>query len=145
MFKRLSIVPLIMASTVSAGFSMSTIVDSSKTCRCLPSENCWPSDKDWDALAKSLDGKLIKPSAPLSVCKDSASKNCKDVLKNIKNPFYMQSDSGRNESQGWLGAWSNQASSYAVEAKDTQDIVKAVNFAREHNLRLVIKEQVMTI
>lgn len=109
-------------------------------CRCLPSKPCWPDQQQWDTLAKSLKGKLIKPISPFSVCeKNSDSEECKSVLQNIKNPFYMQSDAGRNESQGWYGAWYNQSSSYAVEVEDTQDIVKAVNFAREYNLRIVIK------
>lgn len=51
----------------------------------------------------------------------------------------MRSDSSRNESQGWYGAWHTQPSSYAVEAEDRQDVVNAINFAREHNLRIVIK------
>ncbi|ABK90143.1 FAD-binding oxidoreductase [Francisella tularensis subsp. novicida] len=109
-------------------------------CRCLPSKPCWPDQQQWDTLAKSLKGKLIKPISPFYICeKNSDSEECKSVLQNIKNPFYMQSDAGRNESQGWYGAWYNQSSSYAVEVEDTQDIVKAVNFAREYNLRIVIK------
>ena len=37
--------------------------------------------------------------------------------------------------EGWVAA----ASSYAVEALGEEDIVSAVNFAREHNIRLVVK------
>jgi FAD/FMN-containing dehydrogenase len=40
---------------------------------------------------------------------------------------------------GWLGAWTAAASAYAVVATTTGDIVAAVNFARDHRLRLVIK------
>lgn len=113
---------------------------SKSSCRCLPSEVCWPDSKQWDALAKSLKGKLIKPTSIFSTCeKNSENDSCKSVLQNMKNPFYMQSDSSRNESQGWYGAWHIQPSSYAVEAEDTQDVVNAINFARKHNLRIVIK------
>ena len=35
------------------------------------------------------------------------------------------------------------ASSYAVEALDESDIVSAVNFAQEFNVRLVVKVQVV--
>lgn len=87
-----------------------------------------------------MKGKLIQPSTSLDKCKsDINSQKCKTSLAKVKNPFYLQSDPGRNESQGWYGAWSNKASTYAVEAANTNDVVKAVNFAREHNLRLVIK------
>lgn len=114
--------------------------DTKPNYRCLPSQPCWPKQSQWDSLASSLKGKLIKPVTALAECKnDASSEECKLAQKDIKNPFYLQSDSGRNESQGWYGAWDNQASTYAVEAQNTNDIVKSVNFARDHNLRLVIK------
>ncbi|MED7788582.1 FAD-binding protein [Francisella sp. 19X1-34] len=125
---------------VYAGSQVTTEVKSTSICRCLPSQSCWPTKEQWSTFAKSLKGKLIKPLAPLDKCKlNSDSKDCKASIVKIKNPFYLQSDPGRNESQGWYGAWSNNASSYAVEAANTNDVVQAVNFAREHNLRLVIK------
>ena len=40
---------------------------------------------------------------------------------------------------GWVGAWTSRPSVYAVAAKSTADVVAAVNFARTHSLRLVIK------
>ena len=38
-----------------------------------------------------------------------------------------------------MDAWASQPSVYAVAARNAQDIAAAVNFARENNLRLVIK------
>ena len=40
---------------------------------------------------------------------------------------------------GWVDAWTSQPSVYAVAAETTADVVAAVNFARENNLRLVVK------
>ena len=40
---------------------------------------------------------------------------------------------------GQVGAWNAYPSSYAVEVMDESDIVNAVNFARNNNLRLVVK------
>ena len=40
---------------------------------------------------------------------------------------------------GQVNAWTALPSSYAVEAMDENDIVNAVNFAKENNLRLVVK------
>ncbi|HEY5009445.1 MAG TPA: FAD-binding oxidoreductase, partial [Caulobacteraceae bacterium] len=40
---------------------------------------------------------------------------------------------------GWLDAWTARQSAYAVAARVPADVVAAVNFAREHNLRLVVK------
>src|SRR5262249_16830492 len=39
----------------------------------------------------------------------------------------------------WVDAWTTQPSAYAVAARNANDIAAAVNFAREHNLRLAIK------
>ncbi len=109
---------------------------SANSCRCLPSQSCWPTKQQWTEFANSLKGRLIQPSTSLDKCKsDINSEKCKTSVAKVKNPFYLQSDPGRNESQGWYGAWSNKASTYAVEAANTNDVVKAVNFAREHNLR----------
>lgn len=40
---------------------------------------------------------------------------------------------------GWADAWTSQPSVYAMAARKTEDVVAAVNFARENRLRLVVK------
>ncbi|HEY9663640.1 MAG TPA: FAD-binding oxidoreductase, partial [Allocoleopsis sp.] len=40
---------------------------------------------------------------------------------------------------GWIDAWISEPSAYIVAAKQTEDVVAAVNFARQHHLRLVVK------
>src|SRR4029077_383336 len=46
---------------------------------------------------------------------------------------------GLTQSLGWVDAWTLQPSVYAVAARMTDDVVATVNFARENNLRLVVK------
>lgn len=109
-------------------------------CRCVPSSSCWPKSDQWAAFSSQLEGSLVKPASPVAECKKNAESDaCRTALKNLKNPFYMQAKPGRSESRGWTGAWQAQQSAYAVEVKSTKDVVTAVNFARNHNLRLVIK------
>lgn len=109
-------------------------------CRCQPNQSCWPNQKAWSALAKQLTGKLVKPISPLAAChKNAKSKACLAALKAVKNPFVLQNMPGGTQSQGWLNAWKDQNSVYAVEAANTKDVVAAVNFARHYNLRLAIK------
>ena len=43
------------------------------------------------------------------------------------------------QSTGWADAWMSSPSVYAVAAKTAGDVAAAVDFAREHNLRLVVK------
>ena len=40
---------------------------------------------------------------------------------------------------GWVDAWATKPSVYAVAARNAHDIAEAVNFARENDLRLVVK------
>jgi FAD/FMN-containing dehydrogenase len=46
---------------------------------------------------------------------------------------------GLTQTLGWVGAWTSRPSVYAVEAKSTAAVVAAVNFARTHKLRLIVK------
>jgi len=57
----------------------------------------------------------------------------------MKNPFYLEEQAGATQTTGWLDAWTAQVSPYAVAAETTEDMVAAVNFARKHRVRLVIK------
>ena len=65
--------------------------------------------------------------------------DCAQVFKELKNPYYLGDEVGLTQSLGWVGAWTSRPSVYAVAAKTTADVVAAVNFARDHNLRLVVK------
>ncbi|HUK07615.1 MAG TPA: FAD-dependent oxidoreductase [Stellaceae bacterium] len=60
-------------------------------------------------------------------------------MKALRNPFFIGDQPGATQSTGWVDAWMFAPSIYAVAAKKTEDVVAAVNFARDHNLRLVIK------
>ncbi len=70
---------------------------------------------------------------------DAKSDACKQALKQVHNPFFLESTPGNSQSQGWLNAWVYQNSIYAVEAATTEDIVAAVNFAHTYHIRLVVK------
>src|SRR5215468_11298929 len=57
----------------------------------------------------------------------------------VEPDFFIGDQPGAAESTGWVDAWMFAPSVYAVAAKSAEDVAAAVNFAREHNLRLVIK------
>jgi len=78
--------------------------------------------------------------SPLDVCRSASDpKRCLDVFRELKNPYYIGDNVALTQTCGWLDAWTAQPSAYAVAAQQTSDIVAAVNFARENNLRLVTK------
>jgi FAD/FMN-containing dehydrogenase len=68
-----------------------------------------------------------------------SSADCERVFKELKNPYYLGDEVGLTQSLGWVDAWTSRPSVYAVAARTTADVVAAVNFARENNLRLVVK------
>ena len=114
--------------------------ESVPACRCTPGKPCWPSQAEWQRFGASLQGKLEQPQSPLAPCRtDAAGVACAAALASSKNPFHLQDQPGGTQSAGWLGAWNAAPSAYAVGAENADDIVAAVNFARQHRLRLVIK------
>jgi len=105
-----------------------------------PSDPVWPSAADWEQLNREVGGHLIRVQSRLAACADAAdSAGCREVLKNLKNPYFIGEQPGLTQTSGWVDAWMSAPSAYAVVARNTADVVPAVNFARENNLRLVVK------
>jgi FAD/FMN-containing dehydrogenase len=108
--------------------------------RVCPSDPSWPTPATWEKLKQDVGGHLIKVESPLATCEsapDSAA--CQQVIKNLQNPYYIGDQAGATQSTGWVDAWNSAPSAYAVAARNTADVVAAVNFARANNLRLVVK------
>jgi len=94
----------------------------------------------WEQLNRDVSGHLIKVQSPLAGCGDGADSDlCEKVLENLKNPYFIGDQPGLTQSSGWVDAWTSAPSAYAVTARNTADVVATVNFARENNLRLVVK------
>ena len=105
-----------------------------------PSDANWPSRSAWKRLNDQVDGNLISVEFPLEACvKDVGSAACTGLIGNIKNPYYIGDQPGLTQTLGWVDAWWTRPSVYAVAAKTASHIVAAVNFARENDLRLVVK------
>jgi FAD/FMN-containing dehydrogenase len=115
------------------------VATGSASTRVRPGDPTWPSDEAWDELGHRLDGRLLKVTSPLSACVGQLADACAQVFKELKNPYYLGDEVWLTETLGWIGAWTSRPSVYAVAAKSTADVVAAVNFARVHNLRLVVK------
>ena len=108
--------------------------------RVRPGDPQWPSEARWNNLRRDVGGRLIEVQSPLRVCRDAPNGlSCRNVFKELKNPYYIGDQVGLTQTSGWVDAWTAQPSVYAVAAQETHDIVAAVNFARDNNLRLVIK------
>ena len=105
-----------------------------------PSDANWPSKAAWKRLHDEVDGNLIPVEFPIEACvKDTASAGCQNLLDNIHNPYYIGDQPGLTQTLGWVDAWVSKPSVYAVAARNADHIAAAVNFARENDLRLVVK------
>jgi FAD/FMN-containing dehydrogenase len=108
--------------------------------RLRPSDPAWPDSASWDKLRAGVGGNLIKVQPLLAACAaDQKGAACTDTLANVRNPFYLGDQPAGTQMSGWLDAWTPAASAYAVAARNTAHVAAAVNFARENNLRLVVK------
>ncbi|HEV2620951.1 MAG TPA: FAD-binding oxidoreductase [Frateuria sp.] len=105
--------------------------------RLRPGQPGWPAPAEWDALRLAVGGRLLRPVSPFA---HEASADARGrALKQLSNPFAVGDDPALTQTSGWAGAWTSQPSAYAVAAKCTADVVAAINFARKHHLRLVVK------
>jgi hypothetical protein len=94
----------------------------------------------WEGLNREVGGRLIKVQSPLSVCRDAPDgASCGDLFREMKNPYFIGDEVGLTQTAGWVDAWEPQPSVYAVAGETAHDVVAAVDFARDNNLRLVVK------
>jgi len=105
-----------------------------------PSDANWPSQAAWKRLNDEVDGNLIPVDFPIEACfKDVRSAGCQTLYNNIRNPYYIGDQPGLTQTLGWVDAWVSKPSVYVVAANHADHIAAAVNFARENDLRLVVK------
>lgn len=108
--------------------------------RVRPGETGWPTAAEWDGLNKQVGGRLMKLADPLAACRaDPSGKACSAFFKDITNPYYILDHANLTQTSCWVDAWTSKPSAYAVAAQNAADVAAAVDFAREHKLRLVVK------
>ncbi|KAI0386910.1 FAD binding domain-containing protein [Hypomontagnella monticulosa] len=122
-------------------------------CRCIPGDSCWPSSSDWALLNQTVQGRLIATVPLASPCHEPfyGEAECA-VLKqdwpyaqaHIPSSSSVLAPLAQNqscdpftppESPCRLGNYP----AYAVNASDANDVAATLRFARERNIRLIIK------
>ena len=105
--------------------------------RVRPGQPGWPSDAQWEELRRAVGGRLQRVQSPFEAGASEAARQ--EALAQVHNPYYLGDQPALTQTCGWIDAWTSRPSAYAVAAQTTADVVAAVNFAREHRLRLVVK------
>ncbi|RYP55412.1 hypothetical protein DL769_010187 [Monosporascus sp. CRB-8-3] len=124
-------------------------------CKAYPGTPDWPLDDQWSRLNSSLGGALLKPVPIAAACYDGPyedASRCNFLLRNartsrvyINDPLavlteWPEGDTcyATSQTQG-LDCTQGGFPVYVVNASTVKHIQIAVNFARNNNLRLVIK------
>lgn len=129
-------------SAVAASFSFASELPTAQRLRARvrPGDARWPSPKAWKSLSAAVGGQLQALKSPFTTCTTGASTAaCDSTFAIFSNPIAVGDDPALTQNLGWLDAWSYAPSAYVVAARTTSDVVAAVNFARTHNLRVVVK------
>jgi hypothetical protein len=118
---------------------------------------CWPSQRDWARFNTTLDGKLIRTSPVLLPCYAGPAYNnetCQLLSSTLWwDPKWQAQqpvgyDYPLNEECPRPGLFGNvsdvncqlgNSPTYAINATTEADILKGIRFAKEKNLRVVIK------
>ncbi|KAF2843079.1 6-hydroxy-D-nicotine oxidase [Patellaria atrata CBS 101060] len=125
-------------------------------CRCFPGDVCWPSQTDWNAFNKTVGGRLIATRPLAAPCHSSSfgpynAAECAriqaawtDPYTHIDSPSSIMAPFFANQSCDPFTPTSAQCVvgtyvQYAVNAREMADYQKAIQFANDKNIRLVIR------
>ena len=93
----------------------------------------------WDELRGRIGSRLIPIQSPLVAAAKSGGVGADALFAALKNPYYLGDEPALTQTLGWTDAWTSQPSLMAVAAESAVDIAAAVDVARKHGLRLVVK------
>ncbi|KAG4412954.1 hypothetical protein IFR04_013904 [Cadophora malorum] len=145
-------------SAIPQGPALQTRQSTSDNCKCYEGESCWPSAAAWSTLNATVDGLLQKVVPAGAVCYNTfEGKNtynaaaCSIATANWNQQSFQQEDPvfAMNPlyTNGACLPTTNRAATcspgyladYVIMAKTKQHVAAGVKFAREYNLRLVVR------
>ncbi|KAH6664458.1 hypothetical protein B0J14DRAFT_246120 [Halenospora varia] len=123
------------------------------SCRNFPGDASWPSDSTWAGFNTSLSGALLKPTPLAASCYPGPSYDsakCSFLLNNVTGTTRIYNDDPLTELAQWtqggtcmLPVAGNCTVGgypiYVVNVTSVRQIQGAVNFARNRNIRVIIK------
>jgi FAD/FMN-containing dehydrogenase len=131
---------LIAAPALASVLPRACLAAGAPASRVRPRDAAWPSAASWERLNQATGGRLIKVRSPVDACRDAPlGPECRNVFRELKNPYYIGDDVALTQTTAWVDAWTSQPSVYAVAAETPLHVAAAVNFARNNNLRLVVR------
>ncbi|KAI8633358.1 FAD binding domain protein [Xylariaceae sp. FL1651] len=125
-------------------------------CKNIPGDANWPSQDQWASLNKTIGGKLIATVPLASVCHSEGTfarlnESACDTLKGQWDYSEVHFETPASVMPGWFQESCNPFSptsqpcelgdfaSYSIGVESVDDIIAGIQFSKDHNVRLVIK------
>ncbi|KAJ4417400.1 hypothetical protein N0V82_006167 [Gnomoniopsis sp. IMI 355080] len=142
----LAIIPLVQAASIR---------QVSSTCKAIPGDSAWPSQDTWDSLNQTVEGRLIATIPQAAVCHPQgfgtlsynettcnslkAAYNMPATLSVLSKPWKTTTQL-TDTSPMYNGTCElGNLVSYSISVSGAEDVVAGINFARDNNVRLVVK------
>ncbi|MBV9813781.1 MAG: FAD-binding oxidoreductase, partial [Acetobacteraceae bacterium] len=111
-----------------------------KPSRVRPADPGWPDDAAWQALGDAVGGRLAPVRPLLAACEnDPTGAACQQALRELRNPYALADQAAGTQTSGWIDAWRSAPSAYALTPRSAPDVAAAVDFARRHRVRVVVR------
>ncbi|KAJ8129867.1 hypothetical protein O1611_g3761 [Lasiodiplodia mahajangana] len=122
-------------------------------CKSIPGTASWPSDETWAHFNQSIGGKLLKPTTPGAVCHPGEpSYNLSQCIV-VDSTWYTYDFHQEDPVSNMWQQYNNDTClidptapcsgrgypAYVVNATSTVDVKLGIDFARQHNIRVVVK------
>ncbi|KAI0382709.1 hypothetical protein F5Y04DRAFT_252178 [Hypomontagnella monticulosa] len=157
---------LLLASVFGSLAALAVSTRTSSSCKCVPSDPCWPATAEWDSLNTTLSGRLIRSTPPGAVCYPSRPEYnataCDDVIakwtsssfhsadpisingpvwaNDSCNPIYPNGTSVTGDvNAGARGCSIGMYPPYVINVTEASDVLAGFKFAKRWNIRLNIK------
>ncbi|KAK8089088.1 hypothetical protein PG997_004049 [Apiospora hydei] len=124
-----------------------------EACKCFPGDSCWPAPAEWDKLNSTVGGRLIQ-TVPLGAPCHGPDYNA-EVCENLQQQWQFEEVHMSSSSSVMAPFFANQSCDpfqpksrscelgnyvrYAVNATGAGDIKAAIAFAKENNVRFVVR------
>ncbi|KIK95398.1 hypothetical protein PAXRUDRAFT_140764 [Paxillus rubicundulus Ve08.2h10] len=152
---------VLVASSLLVTCALATTSSSGQECLCTSDQSCWPNASEFSQLQAQVSQPLVYPSPTASACYPTSdpSGNCAEVIENWTDGTWRSSMPGSMEApnfetfmfkNGTIDACypnttitgtcgQGRVPVIGVDARSVADIQAGINFAVQHNLKLVVK------
>ncbi|KAI9150364.1 VAO-type flavoprotein oxidase [Paramyrothecium foliicola] len=139
---------LLGALILSVGFG-----EAASKCKAVPGSSAWPSTDKWRKLNETVEGRLFRPTPPAAVCHSERPEFNEEACAAVTKAWEGHDFHTYDPVSTLWNNWNNDTClpdpkfpcsgdgypALVVNATTAEHVKAAVDFARKHNIRLVVK------